>query len=348
MLTASFRLCTYARIAILALFVAAPIFGLRAQTFEVGVAELSRQIVEELKKGDNSAIAVGLFTHRDGTCSDLTDLLYDEIVFSLFNLQSQLRIIERAELGQLFGELRLQRSGAINAETVQELGNVTGAESLLIGSISNFGDAMRLNGRVLDTDTAQVTSVARSNFSLTETFERMIANRSVSKCGFATGPTETDRSQSGATGQVTSREVIVENVVYRLSHVGLNESEDISKLTLEIENTKDNLISFTFQHPNYEIMYISDVAGSIRVLEYDNNSDFSLFGANICFDDDADRCDESTFTQVPPGSMARVIFDFSSVPMKGVEPILVRAHFLVREEDKLQSVAVDFRDVFFR
>lgn len=319
---------------------------LRSQTFESGVGQLTTQIVGELRADENTAIAVGVFTHRDGTCSDLTDLLYDEIVFALFSQNSGLRIIERAELGQLFSELRLQRSGAISAETVQQIGNMTGAESLLIGSISNFGDELRLNARVLDTETGQVTSVARTNFSLTDTFERMIASRSVSKCGFSTTTGESDGSVSNAGGRLTSREVIIDNVIYRLAHVAFTDKDELHKLTLEIENNTDEPVFFTFQRANYEIMYISDIGGTMRVLEYDSRSKFQVWGANVCFEGDPTRCRGDVYTEVPSGSMARVIFEFSEIAMKVVEPLLIRAHFLIFDDESPKAIAVDFRNVF--
>lgn len=320
-----------------------------AQTFETSVEQISTQIVEQLRADNNTAIAVGLFTHRDGSCSDLSDLLYDEIVFSLFSQDSGLRIIERAELGQLFGELRLQRTGAISTETIQEIGNMTGAESLLIGSISDFGEIVRLNARVLDTDTAQVTSVARTNFSLTETYERMIAGRSISKCGFATTTeTNTGSETSFVSGQMTSRELIKDQVLYRLSHISLGDREEINGLTFEIENQTDQSIFFTFQRPNYEIMYISDTAGSIRVLEYNNRNDFSVFGANVCFHENVTRCDANTYTEVLPSSISRVVFHFPTTPIKTIGPILIRVHFAVIIDDEPQTVAIDFRDVLLK
>lgn len=251
-------------------------------------------------------------------------------------------------MGQLFGELRLQRSGAISSETVQEIGNMTGAESLLVGSISNIGDELRLNARVLDTDTAQVTSVARTDFSLTDTFERMISNRSVSKCGYSTqaGASEDNASNSG--GRLTSREVILDNVTYRLAHIAFTDKDEISRLTLEIENDTDESVSFTFWHANYEIMYISDITGEIRVLEYDSRAQFQVSGGNVCYQQLTTTCRQDVYTEVPSGSMARVVIDFSKIAMKAVEPLLIRAHFLLYDDEGEKPVAIDFKDVFFK
>lgn len=319
-----------------------------SQTFETGVGQLTTQIVEELRADENTAIAVGVFTHRDGTCSDLTDLLYDEIVFALFGQSNDLRIIERAELGQLFGELRLQRSGAISAETVQEIGNMTGADSLLVGSISNIGDELRLNARVLDADTAQVTSVARTDFSLTDTFEKMISRRSVSKCGYSTqtGTNENHAKNSG--GRLTSREVILDNVTYRLAHIAFTDKDEINRLTLEIENNTDGAISFTFWRANYEIMYISGITGEIRVLEYDNRNQFKVSAGNVCYNQSSTQCRQDVYTEVPSGSMARVVIDFSKIAIKAVEPLLIRAHLLIYDGENSNPIAIDFRDVLFK
>ncbi len=148
-----------------------------------GISDLAEQIVARSVAADRTTIAISSFPHVDDTCSELSNFLVDELVLSLFNVpDNQLSIIERSQLGRIFAELELSLSGAVDVNTTQELGRVHGVETLLIGSLTTVGDDLRINARLIDTETAQVFSAAAVNIPRTSTIEELMARPAAGGC----------------------------------------------------------------------------------------------------------------------------------------------------------------------
>lgn len=148
-----------------------------------GIDQLAAQIVARSVAADRTTIAIAAFPHVDDTCSELSNFLVDELVLSLFSLpDNQLSIIERSQLDRIFSELELSLSGAVDVNTTQELGRVHGVDTLLVGTLSNFGEDLRVNARLIDTETARVFSAAAVNIPRTSTFEMLMERPAAGGC----------------------------------------------------------------------------------------------------------------------------------------------------------------------
>ena len=151
-----------------------------------GIDALAAQIVERSVAANRTTIAIAAFPHVNDSCSELSNFLVDELVNSLFNLaENQLSIIERSQLDRIFSEMELSLSGAVDMNTTQELGRVHGVDTLLVGTLSNFGEDLRVNARLIDTETAQVYSAAAVNIPRTSTFEDMMSRPAARGCTMA-------------------------------------------------------------------------------------------------------------------------------------------------------------------
>ncbi|MEI4233939.1 FlgO family outer membrane protein [Roseovarius sp. D22-M7] len=163
-----------------------------------GIDSLAEQIVARSAAADRTTIAIASFPHVDDTCSELSNFLVDELVLSLFSLPAnELSIIERSQLDRIFSELELSLSGAVDANTTKELGRVHGVDTLLVGTLSNFGEDLRVNARLIDTESAQVYSAAAVNIPRTSTFEELMQRPATGGCTMM--PTR------GAAGSTPSR-----------------------------------------------------------------------------------------------------------------------------------------------
>ncbi|WP_168161531.1 FlgO family outer membrane protein [Ectothiorhodospira sp. BSL-9] len=148
-----------------------------------GIDQLAAQIVARSVAADRTTIAIASFPHVDDTCSELSNFLVDELVLSFFSMpDNQLSIIERSQLDRIFSELELSLSGAVDVNTTQELGRVHGVDTLLVGTLSTIGDDLRVNARLIDTETAQVYSAAAVNIPRTSTFEQLMEQPAASGC----------------------------------------------------------------------------------------------------------------------------------------------------------------------
>ncbi len=98
--------------------VAVPNFQVRAGSVKIGEADLSQE--------------------GEGFFKELGSGVADIFVTEAFRSQ-QFRLTERAELDKVLFEQDLAASGRVDADTAAELGRITGAELIVLGSLSEFG-----------------------------------------------------------------------------------------------------------------------------------------------------------------------------------------------------------------
>ncbi len=143
--------------------VAVPNFEVRAGDVTIGEADLSGEGPDFYKK-------LG---------SGVADIFVTEAFRS-----EQFRITERAELGKVISEQNLAVSGRVDSATAAEVGRITGAELVILGSLSEFGVTTTGGGgkvlgvfggssetvtvrvtvdiRVVDADTAEILAIGSS------------------------------------------------------------------------------------------------------------------------------------------------------------------------------------------
>ena len=122
---------------------AVPNFEVRSNTVRIGEADLEEQ--------------------GDGFFNEIGSGVADIFVTEAFRAQ-QFVLTERAELEKVLGEQNLATSGRVSAETAAEVGRITGAQLLVLGSVSEFsvqttgggGKVLGIFGGSAETVTASV------------------------------------------------------------------------------------------------------------------------------------------------------------------------------------------------
>lgn len=151
---------------------AAEVFG----TVEEGLGQLAQAIVEKSNAADRTTIAILPFANADGTCSVLSSYIVDELTLRLFSVvDSKLEIVERSQLEALLAEMKTGASGLLNPETTKQLGNLSGVSALALGTITVIGDQIRVNARLVATDTGKTISAAAVNIPKTSAIEELLA-----------------------------------------------------------------------------------------------------------------------------------------------------------------------------
>ncbi|MBZ0244220.1 MAG: CsgG/HfaB family protein, partial [Bacteroidales bacterium] len=99
---------------------------------------------------------------------------------------SQLSVVERGQLNLVTDELKLGLSGLVDEKTAAEVGKLTGATYMVLGSFMPLGKSMRIDAKVVETATATVVmgAVASAKATSLETLDVAIdelASRLISK-----------------------------------------------------------------------------------------------------------------------------------------------------------------------
>ena len=94
--------------------------------------------------------------------------LYDRFVHGMSDMlmtslgqAENLTVIERVQIDKAMENFRLELSGPIDAEAAVEVGKWLGADTIVLGSFSQFGRAYRIDARLIDAETGEVV-VAQS------------------------------------------------------------------------------------------------------------------------------------------------------------------------------------------
>lgn len=146
-------------------------------TLEAGMTELAQQIVKNSVANGKKSIAISSFQHTNGDQSELSNYLSDELVLKLFSVpNANLEIIERNQLSKIFQEMQFSMTGVVDSKTIQQLGKLHGVGALVLGSITEMGESIRVNARLIDTETGRVFSAAGTTISKTATIAELLSH----------------------------------------------------------------------------------------------------------------------------------------------------------------------------
>jgi TolB-like protein len=146
-----------------------------ADDFSDKVTALSTSIAEQLKKHKTANVAVADFVDLRNEPNELGRLIAEELTTSLIGAGGNFSVVDRANLRLILDEHQLSASGLVDPANIKELGRIAGVDGVLIGSISILGNDIRVNARVVSTETAKAIAAKSIAFDATESMRDMFA-----------------------------------------------------------------------------------------------------------------------------------------------------------------------------
>ena len=115
-------------------------------------------ILYSISTADIKTVAISYFDNTSGTkeYDPLSKGLADMLITDLSNVKS-LKIVEREKLESLLKEIELGDGKFIDPNTAQKLGKGLGAGYMLTGSFLIMGETMRIDARLVDVGTGEIT-----------------------------------------------------------------------------------------------------------------------------------------------------------------------------------------------
>jgi len=89
---------------------------------------------------------------------DFADNLQSILTNKLF--QMGMEVMERNRLNEILDELKIDQSGPIDPNTAKEIGKMLAVKALVVGELSDFGDKVGINARLVDAEKGVVISIA--------------------------------------------------------------------------------------------------------------------------------------------------------------------------------------------
>lgn len=108
---------------------------------------------------------IAVFPLEDLASSAETKGLGEEIAATLTDgiaRSEKVRVVERSRLKQILEELKLGASGLLDDRTAIKAGKLLGANALLLGSFLRFRESVKINVRVVKTETGEILSTEKA------------------------------------------------------------------------------------------------------------------------------------------------------------------------------------------
>lgn len=126
---------------------------------DAGMNSLSEQIVQSLTANKKKKIAVIEFSDLNGRIPYLGRFISEDLTTRLF-LTKRFDVVERNLLKKVYKELKLSQSGVISASSIKKVGQILGVDAIATGTIADLGNRVRINARIIATESASLLSVA--------------------------------------------------------------------------------------------------------------------------------------------------------------------------------------------
>jgi TolB-like protein len=140
----------------------------RQSSVDVSMGFLVQQISFGLSENQKQRVAVVEFVDLKGNTSDFGRYLAEELITRLFQT-GKFKVIERQLLNKVITEQKLSLTGIIDPASAQKLGKLLGVDAICSGSVSDLGKSLKINARLINTETGEVFAVAAGEVAKDET-----------------------------------------------------------------------------------------------------------------------------------------------------------------------------------
>ena len=130
-----------------------------SKTIDVQLDNLTNQMVKSLSLEKKSKIAIMEFPDLHGSVSELGKFIPEELTTRLF-MTKRFEVVERSLLNKVLEEQNLGISGLVDASSAAQIGKMLGVEAIVTGTITDMGNMLRINARIIATETASVFAVS--------------------------------------------------------------------------------------------------------------------------------------------------------------------------------------------
>lgn len=224
-------------------FLSVPHFSL---AFEKEINDLSLTMSESISNADKKMIAVVDFTDLQGNVTELGRFLAEEFSVALAGADKGFEVVDRTHLKSIIAEHKLSATGIIDPQTARKLGKIAGVEALITGTITPFGDSVRLSVKILDTATAKVIGASRGNIAKTQAIEELLSRGIESGRNISQQPTSSQKLNRGYVprydSKCTYQNLCLKDQSFEVKVIKLSKKGKSVNISLSVRNiTKEDI-----------------------------------------------------------------------------------------------------------
>jgi len=161
-----------------------------AMAYEKEIKTISSSIAESVTTAGKKTVAVVDFTDLQGNVTELGRFLAEEISVDMTIAAKGFEVIDRTHLNSVMKEHELSMLGITDPKKIKKLGEVAGVDAIVTGSVTPFGDSIRITCKVIATDTARTIGASKGDIAKTKAIEELLA-RGIENTATTKGPAST-------------------------------------------------------------------------------------------------------------------------------------------------------------
>jgi len=129
------------------------------KSFDQGLDEIAQKITNSIPEGSRKTVAVIDFNSIEGNITVLGRFIEEELITRLFET-GRFKVIERSLLEKAIEELKFNTSDLIDPTIAKQVGKVVGADAIVTGTLTDLGQSMKVNARVIMVESGEVIGAA--------------------------------------------------------------------------------------------------------------------------------------------------------------------------------------------
>ena len=156
------------------------ILSSKESLYENQIDLLGQELLSQLNLQKNIKLAVLDFVMLDGGNTAFCKLVADDLTNKLHS-SDKVELIERNMIYKVFEEYKFNFSGFVDESTIKKIGNISGVDAIVTGSIANFKKRVRISARIIATDTGKVLSASAVNILIGEEIKDLLKTEQSNK-----------------------------------------------------------------------------------------------------------------------------------------------------------------------
>lgn len=240
--------------------------------YEKELKSISTNMSEKIAKAGKKTVAVVDFTDLQGNVTELGRFIAEEFSVALADADKGFEIVDRTHLQTLLKEHKLSTTGIIDPSTAKKLGEIAGVDALVTGTITPFGDNVRISVKILDTSTAKVIGASSGEIAKTKAIEELLARGIETAIPDEPGTTASSASQTQQTKVATKTEMpFFKNDIFKITAKSLKKTGNTIRLELLYENIAEKNVSISLPWSYDRLVYLIDENGERWMIkEFEN------------------------------------------------------------------------------
>jgi TolB-like protein len=170
-----------------------------AQDARAGVEQIAAQLIKGAPEGRQLRVAVADFPDLQNVTCDLGRYVANRLTTRLTQ-SAKFLVIERQRLSQVLTELKFSMSDLVDPSKAKQLGRQVGVETIVVGTVSDLGNQIDLDARMIDIETNRMLLGVSTTISRDQVVDEMLKRGCQQIAGSAAPGASTPKGSAPGSG----------------------------------------------------------------------------------------------------------------------------------------------------